>query len=319
MSRRMPGRFKFFIGGTALGALIGYYLSKPKQLKEWPPITSTKEKEWPPRVPINLEYPGPINDAFPRKAYYASYNRRLRHPNWVFEHLTKDSLQAGENVDRKFSKFLEDPEIPAIFNAKLVDYFKSGYDRGHMAPAADAKTSQEALNETFYLTNIAPQVGNGFNRDYWAFLEEFCRRLVRQELFTDVYVFTGPAYLPKEENGKWYVKYQLIGDPPNVSVPTHYFKVILAVKEDNNSPNGKLYALGCFLLPNQYIPRDTKLTDYLVPLNALERATGLRFFENLQEKTVPLCEKTKCALVPPSKWIDSNSREKLLTDQGPKD
>jgi hypothetical protein len=47
---------------------------------------------------------------------------------------------------------------------KLTPDFKSGYDRGHMVPAADAKISQQAMDETFYLSNVAPQVGDGFNR-----------------------------------------------------------------------------------------------------------------------------------------------------------
>lgn len=51
-----------------------------------------------------------------------------------------------------------------MFRAKLQDYFRSGYDRGHMVPAADAKFSQDAMDETFLLSNIAPQVGVGFNR-----------------------------------------------------------------------------------------------------------------------------------------------------------
>ena len=82
----------------------------------------------------------------------------------IAEHITAASLKQGEGVDRSKSVFKEDPAIPNKFRAKLTDYFRSGYDRGHMAPAADIKNSQDALSETFYLTNIAPQVGPGFNR-----------------------------------------------------------------------------------------------------------------------------------------------------------
>lgn len=110
-------------------------------------------------------------------------------------------------ADRSNSVFKEDPRIAEPFRAKLSDYFRSGYDRGHMVAAADAKFSQQAMDETFYLTNIAPQVGEGFNRDYWAHTEDFVRRLTGQ--FADVYCFTVPLYLPKQgQDGKWRVSYE---------------------------------------------------------------------------------------------------------------
>ena len=126
-------------------------------------------------------------------AYVSSYDRRLRHPSWTAEHLTAASLQrpGGGGGDRTNSVFKEDERIPELFRARLADYFRSGYDRGHMVPAADAKFSQPAMDETFLLTNIAPQVGVGMNRDYWAHTEDFVRRLTQS--FADLYVFTVPC------------------------------------------------------------------------------------------------------------------------------
>jgi len=81
-------------------------------------------------------------------------------------------------------------------------------------------------NATFILTNIAPQVGKGFNQDYWERLERMCRGLTRD--WDDVWVITGPAFLPKKEGNKWIVRYEVLGDPePNVAVPTHFWKVFL--------------------------------------------------------------------------------------------
>jgi endonuclease G len=120
-------------------------------------------------VPGKLAYSfsatGPVNDLIYRNAYVTSYNRRDRNPNWVAEHMTAESLQRGKDVDRSKSTFKEDESIPAQFRARLTDYYKSNFDRGHMVAAADVKNSQLSMNETFYLTNIAPQVGEGFNRD----------------------------------------------------------------------------------------------------------------------------------------------------------
>lgn len=130
-------------------------------------------------------YIGPISDLIHRQAYVAAYDRRLRHPAWVCvlffsslflfftilyqtaEHLSLTSLgksrvtpreEEGPAGDRANSTFKEDESLPLMFRSKLSDYFKSGYDRGHMwvsmwstelfvltmcrVPAADAKISQ---------------------------------------------------------------------------------------------------------------------------------------------------------------------------------
>ncbi|KIJ27415.1 hypothetical protein M422DRAFT_100437, partial [Sphaerobolus stellatus SS14] len=202
--------------------------------------------------------PGPIADLLTRKAYLAAYDRRLRHPSWTAEHLTKALLgksalePASDEAsgDRSKSTFTEDASIPVPFRARIADYFRSGYDRGHMVPAADAKVSQEAMNETFLLSNIAPQVGDGFNRHYWAYLERWCRDLTSS--FSDVYVFTIPLYLPKvDSDGKWRVKYEVIGNPPNVAVPTHFAKVVLTTRPASPSnPNIQEISAGAFVLPN---------------------------------------------------------------------
>ncbi|WWD19078.1 hypothetical protein CI109_103536 [Kwoniella shandongensis] len=287
-------------------------------------------------------FPGPTPDILKRTAYTAAYDRRLRHPAWTAEHLTQTSLartpppsapgttpvplevargadtsgQSGgvkSKGDRSKSTFMEDEGVPEFFRAKLQDYFKSGYDRGHMVPAADAKISQQAMDETFYLTNIAPQVGDGFNRHYWAYVEDFCRRLTGN--FEDVYVFTVPLYLPaRQPDGKWRVSYEVIGNPPSVSVPTHFAKVILASRPDfsypqkpSSNPNEKGFtspstikelAIGAFVLPNKEIPDEADLRSFIVPVEHVEKAAGLQLFnEEVKGKSKQLCAVTQCQVV----------------------
>ncbi|EAQ89122.1 hypothetical protein CHGG_05741 [Chaetomium globosum CBS 148.51] len=239
-------------------------------------------------------FPGPTADLATRQALISSYDRRTRNPHWVAEHITPSSLSIRDG-DRKHSAFLEDPAIPDKFQAKLKDYARSGYDRGHQVPAADCKWSQAAMNDTFYLSNMCPQVGEGFNRDYWAHFEDFCRRLTQR--YPSVRVVTGPLYLPKRdvEDGKWYVKYEVIGNPPNVAVPTHFYKVIYA--EEQTAPGGKV-ALGAFVLPNAVIPNAKPLSDFEVPLEAVERASGLEFASKLPAaRRKRLCAETSCSVV----------------------
>ncbi|WVQ81843.1 hypothetical protein IAT38_003970 [Cryptococcus sp. DSM 104549] len=283
-------------------------------------------------------FPGPTPDIIKRTAYTAAYDRRLRHPAWTAEHLTATSLartpppqlhttpvpletaRAADTTpqppvttkgDRSKSVFKEDDGIPEMFRAKLQDYFRSGYDRGHMVPAADAKISQQAMDETFYLSNVAPQVGDGFNRHYWAYLEDFCRRLTTN--FEDVYVFTVPLYMPvRQPDGKYRVSYEVIGNPPSISVPTHFAKVILASRPDFSypqkaSPSDKSFtssntvkelAMGAFVLPNAEIPDGADLRSFIMPVEHVERAAGLKLFhEDVKTKTKQLCAVTQCQVI----------------------
>ena len=206
---------------------------------------------------------------------------------------------------------MEDEGIPEVFRAKLQDYFRSGYDRGHMVPAADAKISQTAMDETFFLSNIAPQVGDGFNRHYWAYLEDFVRRLTSN--FEDVYVFTVPLYLPSiYPDGKSRVTYEVIGNPPSISVPTHFAKVILASRPDFSYPQKpsatdnaitsastiKELAMGAFVLPNREIPDEADLKAFIAPVEQVEKAAGLQFFnDDLKGKSKQLCRVTQCQVI----------------------
>jgi endonuclease G len=217
----------------------------------------------------------------------------MRNPSWVAEHITPFSLSL-KNADRKHSVFVEDTTIPTMFRGKLSDYFRSGYDRGHQVPAADAKWSQDAMDATFALSNMCPQVGEGFNRDYWAHFEDFCRNLTKT--YPSVRIVTGPLYLPrKEADGKYRVTYEVIGEPPSIAVPTHFYKVIFA--EHGTNPTDKV-ALGAFVLPNARISNSTPLADFEVPVEAIERASGLEFATKLDaSRRRRLCQEVSCGIV----------------------
>ena len=133
-----------------------------------------------------------------RSGYVASYDARTRTPRWVLERITAESC-AGVGT-RKKSRFVEDDEVDGAHAAKLSDYRGSGYDRGHLAAAAGHKNTQRAMDDTFSLLNVCPQVGDGFNRDYWARLEQFTRELAttHPKAGGEVLVATGPLFLPIE-------------------------------------------------------------------------------------------------------------------------
>lgn len=237
-------------------------------------------------------FPGPIHDLGKHQEFLTCFDRQTRNPYWVLEHITKESLKRRDGVDRKKSVFKEDETIPLKFRARLRDFFRSGYDRGHNAPAADAKFNQIAMDETFLLSNMSPQVGEGFNRDYWAHFEDFSRRLTQR--YDSVRIMTGPLYLPKKgEDDKFRVTYEVIGSPPNIAVPTHFFKLV--VGERNGDEN---LAVGAFVLPNDKIENSVPLTDFQVPVEALERSSGLELLHRVPYyNKKDLCKEIKCEII----------------------
>lgn len=208
--------------------------------------------------------------------FVLSYDRRLRSPSWVIEHMTPEKLKDRELTNRNRSRFYEDPAIHEYFRAKNVDFTNSGYDRGHMAAAANHKLSQEDLDQTFAYSNISPQVPE-FNRGGWEKLERYVRYLAKRS--KELYVVTGPLYLPlKARDGNLYVTYRVLGNN-HISVPTHHFKVILYETKDNRM------ALEAFLMPNDNkMDESISINDYRVPISRLdiiERSSGVIFFDQL--------------------------------------
>uniref|UniRef100_A0A8C0I886 Endonuclease G n=1 Tax=Bubo bubo TaxID=30461 RepID=A0A8C0I886_BUBBB len=136
--------------------------------------------------------------------------------------------------------------------------------------------SQKAMRDTFYLSNIAPQNPH-LNQNAWNNLEKYSRSLARNN--KNVYVCTGPLYLPRmEADGKMYVKYQVIGKN-NVAVPTHFFKVLILEKE-----SGEI-ELRSYVMPNSPVDEKIPLERFLVPIESIERASGLLFVPNILKRT----------------------------------
>lgn len=117
------------------------------------------------------------------------------------------SKRAKSAEIQRSDSFKEDRRLKEEYRSKLSDYYKSGYDRGHLFPAADA-SSESSMTQSFLLSNIAPQ-NPKFNRVNWRILEDNIRG------YNDVkYVYTG--VIPGDS---------IIGD--NVSVPSYFYKVVI--------------------------------------------------------------------------------------------
>ena len=117
--------------------------------------------------------PRPINgeQLVTHLGYSLSYNEKHEQANWVFYELTIDEVLGS--IKRK-DQFRADPNIKTG-SASLSDYKRSGYDRGHLAPAADMKWSSKAMSESFFMSNMSPQTPS-FNRGIWKKLENLVRK-----------------------------------------------------------------------------------------------------------------------------------------------
>uniref|UniRef100_A0A914X115 Endonuclease n=1 Tax=Plectus sambesii TaxID=2011161 RepID=A0A914X115_9BILA len=228
---------------------------------------------------MQLGFPG-FDNLRTFEDFVLSYDRKNRTAHWVVEHLTPDRMVYDKSVDRGKCAFRPDDSVHDYFRSKNEDYKGSGYDRGHLAAAGNHRRTQIAVDQTFLLSNMAPQVGRGFNRDKWNDLEKRVRGLARKH--PNVFICTGPLYLPRmEPDGSMYVKYKVIGKT-HVSVPTHFFKVMLM------EVDGGKYDMEAYVLPNQAIPNETPLASFQVPIASIERAAGFLIFDQLPKNKLRL-------------------------------
>nr|CAB3242554.1 endonuclease G, mitochondrial-like [Phallusia mammillata] len=267
MKKRVWG----LVGCFVAGGFLGRELERRHTLGI--PLLGEAKAAQPPRIPQIMRYGFPSNTNIKERGNYVlSYDRRNRNPNWVFEHLTKDIVAKTEDsADRTNINFIEDQTIPKIFRSTNRDYLNSGYDRGHMAAAANHRADQYWMEETFLLSNISPQHPH-FNRNAWNNLERYVRSLAFH--YENVYVCTGPLYLPmRMPDGKSYVTYEVL-EPNHVAVPTHFFKVVLL-------ETGGDFALRSYVMPNREVDPSTPLREFEQPIEAIEKSAGLLFLSGL--------------------------------------
>ena len=210
-----------------------------------------------------------------RKGYAVAFNPETRTPDWVIEHLPEAWLQGKASRKNNFHADKDAEGIQTGSSPQNKDYTHSGYDKGHQAPAGDFKSSQPMTDDSFLLTNMAPQVGIGFNRDIWKQLETDVRGWILCGDRTELYVITGPVFSEPE---RWIPK----GKNGRVRVPDAYFKVIYDPKNNR--------ALG-MLLPNQKLNTED-LPDYAVPISEIEEKTGITFFPALTRRAQNLLKKS---------------------------
>ena len=190
--------------------------------------------------------------------YSLEYDESKEQAAWVAYELTREEV-AG-TIKRK-DNFRSDPSI-STGSAALSDYKGSGYDRGHLAPAADMKWSDKVMSESFFMSNMSPQ-DPSFNRGIWKKLEEKVRNWAVEN--GKILIATGPIYQGS---------YKSIGSN-QVAIPTHYYKVII----DYTKPEFK--GIG-FIMENK--KGSKPLQSYACTINKVEEVTSIDFFYLLPDE-----------------------------------
>lgn len=191
--------------------------------------------------------------------YTLSFIDKYKQPEWVAYKLTPEMIVSESE---RSNKFKPDPLVDAG-TAVDADYRHSNYDKGHLCPAADMSWLQEAMDETFYFSNISPQLP-GFNRGIWKKLEEQVRDWARKE--KKLYIVAG---------GVLNDSLKTIGQENEVSVPVWFYKVVL----DYEKPEQK--GIG-FIFTNE--SSSSPLSDYAVTIDSVESFTKLDFFPAIPDK-----------------------------------
>lgn len=220
--------------------------------------------------------------------YAVQFDPATKNPIWVAESLTRERLSAPK--ENRTDNFKQNPFVPGPAQASLTDYRGSGFDRGHMAPAANMYgVSPTAMSESFFLTNMVPQVGPNQNRGIWSDLESSIRYWTKVK--GELLVVSGPIY----EQGT------MTMGKSKVWIPTKLYKVVF---------DPRTFESIAFIIPNNQIvtkktrsldkgnpaypqtlpenavscsPEPCSIANFQVPISQVEDMTGIRFFSLVRE------------------------------------
>ena len=189
--------------------------------------------------------------------YTLSYSEFHEQAEWVHYKLSPEMINGSF---KRTNNFRQDKKV-STGSASLADYHKSGYERGHLAPAADMKLSYNMMSKSFLMSNISPQ-NPSFNKGGWKKLEKLVRFWASK---SSLYITTGGILTDSILNK--------IGKN-NVSIPNRFYKIIF-------NPNNQ--EVISFIMPNSKINKD--LDYYIVTVDAIEEITGIDFLSDLDDET----------------------------------
>lgn len=203
-----------------------------------------------------------------KKGFNVGYCFNKKTALWVSYVLSKTSTTINKE---RGDNYFPDPEVPEKYRVEPSDYTHSGYDKGHLAPSSAIDYSRKSNDETFMMSNVAPQHPQ-LNRNAWRALEQKIQTWVRTK--GKLFVVTGPVF--KQRNRRI----------NGIAVPSYFYKVLYQPKEEQAI---------AFLFPNAAIPSD-EIWEYAMTVSELEEKTGFAFFKKLSKR------KRRCKLYVDLEW-----------------
>ncbi|XP_065915476.1 venom phosphodiesterase 2-like [Dysidea avara] len=232
--------------------------------------------------------------------YIINYSSYYHIPLWVAYQLDGSSFA---NYVRRKNCFRRDPRVAISDNPNCTDYYRSGFDRGHLAPSGDFNYDRFAQLSTFVLTNMAPQY-HPFNAGLWLVAENKVREWALQ--YSTIFVISGcvlgDGRRDPDGNYNWW-----IGGYEHVAVPTHFYKILSRCNATNITTFSKcpvdnlLTMTFLFKHVNSGVPSDDStryLLDSLTTIRNIEMLTGVNFFSHLTVEQQDKIELTKA----PALW-----------------
>lgn len=165
-----------------------------------------------------------------------------------------------------------DPSIPQTGQAMLFSGMSNGYDRGHQIPSADRQTNATANRQTFYFTNMTPQVGKGLNQDIWSSLEGAVRGWSSN--VDTLYVVTGAMPTTPEYTT---VNWTYDNNGKRIAIPKYYFKALCHL----NRRTGQAKTIAFVLNNTKY--SNNNYMNCAMSVAELEELTGFEFFPQIDE------------------------------------
>lgn len=222
--------------------------------------------------------------------YSLDWHKEKKHSRWVAFTFTNTTSGTSWNRNKwkgtewdgqvwKGDPFQADRDIPFGERSELEDYRGSGYDRGHLCASADRLFSMDGNGQTFYLSNMSPQIGD-FNQTDWVDLEGQVQNWGRNNNFRDT-LFVVKGGTIRDDQIMGYIGGKASGSPTKVAIPKYYFMALLCKKYENGQNTYK--AIG-FWVEHKSYGGSPNLRSWVVSIDELEEKTGIDFFCNLPDR-----------------------------------